>query len=237
VTTVLQTDLLYDFDAAQSLTGVCAATPDPPPGSSSTSGSVTVTPPTVTAPADGSSTYNQTPAFTGTAPAGTTVTVYIDGGAVGTAPVDANGNWSYTPSSPLAYSSYTVYAIAQDGAGNTSAHSNTNTFTILALPALLRVQWTGTQSSGALAPPDPATVFPNDKLPIPPNAPSDPALPTNPQEVAQFQSGASFPHQGTDATDTTVQVVYYQLQGYTGNTLRVTKGTDGSGNPIVQITY
>ncbi len=104
-------------------------------------------------------------------------------------------------------------------------------------PALLRYQWTTLQTSGALAPPDPAQVFPNDTLPLPPNTPSDPALPTNPQEVAQFQSGATFPHQSTDATDMTVQVVYYQLQGNTGNTLRVTKGTDASGNPIVQITY
>ena len=238
VTTVLQTDLPYDFDAAQSLTGVCAATPDPPPGSSGTSGSVTVTPPTVTAPADGSSSYNQTPDFTGTAPAGTTVTVYIDGAAAGTATVDVSGTWSYTPSSPLAYSSHTVYAIAQDGADNTSVNSNTNTFTILALPALLRFQWTGTQSSGALAPPNPATVFPNDTLPIPPNAPSDPALaPVAPYPLANFQSGTFFPNESYDAKDTTPQVVFYQLQGDTTDILKVAKVVDANGQPIVVITY
>ncbi len=43
---------------------------------------------------------------------------------------------------------------------------------VQAFPALLRYQWTTLQTSGALAPPVPGTVFPNDTLPIPPNTPS-----------------------------------------------------------------
>jgi MYXO-CTERM domain-containing protein len=70
-----------------------------------------------------------TPAISGTAEAGSTVTVIIDGTAVGTTTADASGNWTFT-SPTLTEGSHTVRATATDPAGNTSADSNTNTFTV-----------------------------------------------------------------------------------------------------------
>jgi large repetitive protein len=122
----------YSFDAIQSINGACSIVTVPPVGSSGSSGVINVTPPTLTSPVDGSYTTNTTPAITGTAPAGSTVTVYIDGAAVGTTTADASGNWTYTPSPALALGPHSVKAKATDGAGNVSSFSNVNTFTIVA---------------------------------------------------------------------------------------------------------
>jgi len=196
--------------------------------------SANVTNPVLPAPTVSGPIFTTSTAISGTSSViGGTITVYKNGTAIGTTTVQPDGTWTLAGVSGLAGGDAITATVNSSGAISTPSAA----VSVQAYPALLRYQWTTLQPSGALAPPDPTQVFPNDTLPIPPNTPSDPALPTNPQEVAQFQSGATFPHQGTDATDTTVQVVYYQLQGYTGNTLRVTKGTDGSGNPIVQITY
>jgi len=63
------------------------------------------------------------PTFTGTAPPGSsvTLTIYSEPTTV-VVTTDANGNWSYTPSSPLAAGSHTVVALAtnpQTGATST----------------------------------------------------------------------------------------------------------------------
>ncbi|MET4106732.1 LamG-like jellyroll fold domain-containing protein [Hymenobacter sp. UYP22] len=87
--------------------------------------------PVVTAPANGSTTPNNTPVYTGTAEANSTVTVIVDGSAIGTATANASGNWSRTQPTALAQGSHTVRATATDAAGNTSPSSNTNTFTVL----------------------------------------------------------------------------------------------------------
>ena len=150
VTTTLIAGTLYDFDAVQAIPGVCPVNPSPPPGSSGSSGIINVTPPVVVTPANGSSTTSTTPPITGTAPANTTVTVYIDGVAVGTAPVDSSGNWTYTPTTALSIASHTVYAIAKDGAGNTSSASNTNSFTVIA-PSAYAVK-TDSAGTGYISP-------------------------------------------------------------------------------------
>ncbi|MFN8401706.1 MAG: Ig-like domain-containing protein [Anaerolineales bacterium] len=85
--------------------------------------------PVVTTPANGSVTNNPTPLVSGTAEINSTVTVYIDGSAVGTATADGTGNWNY-PSASLGNGSHTVRARATDAVGNTSPDSNTNTFTV-----------------------------------------------------------------------------------------------------------
>ena len=93
--------------------------------------------PVVLTPTNGSLTNDATPAITGTAEAGSTVSVYLDGILAGTALADGSGNWTFTPSSPLADGPHTVYATATDAAGNTSANSNTNAFTVdTAAPAV-----------------------------------------------------------------------------------------------------
>nr|WP_306795279.1 Ig-like domain-containing protein [Cohnella sp. GbtcB17] len=86
--------------------------------------------PVTTSPADGSTTNDSTPTFTGTAEANSTVDVVVDGTSIGTTPADASGNWSLAQPTPLTDSSHTVLARASDGSGNTSPDSNTNTFTV-----------------------------------------------------------------------------------------------------------
>ena len=66
---------------------------------------------------------------TGTAEPNSTVNLVIDGGTPVTVPVDASGNWTYTPTTALADGPHTVEATATDAAGNTSTSPPTNTFT------------------------------------------------------------------------------------------------------------
>ena len=86
--------------------------------------------PVISAPADGALTGDSTPGISGTAEPNSTVEVSIDGTPVGTATADGNGDWTFTPSTPLSDGSHTVSATATDAAGNTSAASSTNTFTV-----------------------------------------------------------------------------------------------------------
>ncbi len=86
--------------------------------------------PQIISPANGIFTVNNKPTYTGTSDPGTTVSVKVNEADVGSATVDASGNWSITHSSPLSDGSYTVYAVASDGAGYTSSPSNAITFTV-----------------------------------------------------------------------------------------------------------
>ncbi|WP_395814992.1 adventurous gliding motility protein AgmC [Archangium minus] len=86
--------------------------------------------PTVSTPANGTVVGTKTPAMTGTAEPHSTVTVIIDGVAVGTVKADAAGNWSYTPTTDLSEGPHTVKATATDAAGNISPESAQNSFTV-----------------------------------------------------------------------------------------------------------
>ncbi len=92
-------------------------------------------PPVTLTPASGSLTNNAVSTVTGTAEAASTVAVIVDGSVAGTTTADGSGNWAFTTSA-LSVGSHTVRATATDAAGNTSATSNTNTFTYspLSLP-------------------------------------------------------------------------------------------------------
>ena len=85
--------------------------------------------PVVIAPANGSSTNDNTPTYSGTAEANSNVTVRVDGAAVCTVVATA-GAFSCTPVGVVADGSHTVNATTTDLATNTSAVSNTNTFTV-----------------------------------------------------------------------------------------------------------
>jgi hypothetical protein len=63
------------------------------------------------------------PTFTGSAAAGSKVTVLIDGKSAGTAVANAAGQWSFTSAS-LANGKHSVTATATDVAGNNSASAN-----------------------------------------------------------------------------------------------------------------
>ncbi|MFZ5470318.1 MAG: Ig-like domain-containing protein, partial [Myxococcota bacterium] len=91
--------------------------------------------PLITSPADGSTTSNFTPTFTGTAEPGAIVRVIVDGVLLGTTVADASGNWTFTPSSPLTSGPHSVAAVAVDGVGNVGPSSATINFTVDATDA------------------------------------------------------------------------------------------------------
>ncbi|MEG5689999.1 BapA/Bap/LapF family large adhesin [Enterobacter kobei] len=114
-----------------------------------TSQSATVTAPDLTAPdaptigsvtddvapqtgalTNGSSTNDQRPQLSGTAEAGSTVTIYDGGIAIGTAVVSSNGTWTFTPSIDLSESTHQITVRATDAAGNTGPASPVFTLTV-----------------------------------------------------------------------------------------------------------
>ncbi|KAA9332137.1 hypothetical protein F0P96_11655 [Hymenobacter busanensis] len=112
--------------------------------------------PVVSAPANGSSTNDNTPTYSGTAEASSTVRVYVDGTSIGTTTASGAGNWSLTQTTALTGGSHTVYATATDAANNTSASSNTNTFMVdITAPT---VTISSTASSPTSTSPIPVTV-------------------------------------------------------------------------------
>ncbi|SFS65119.1 Ig-like domain-containing protein [Saccharopolyspora flava] len=89
-----------------------------------TTDSTAPAPPSITGPADGTVTNDNTPTISGRAEPGSSVVITDSAGVVvGTTQVDANGNWSFTPEAPLDDGSYTFTATATDAAGNVSAES------------------------------------------------------------------------------------------------------------------
>ncbi|WP_177222696.1 Ig-like domain-containing protein [Chitinophaga sp. YR627] len=73
---------------------------------------------------------DSTPDIKGTAEANSTVTIYLNGNAVGTTKADAAGNYTYTFNPALADASYAITVTATDAAGNTSAQSPALNITI-----------------------------------------------------------------------------------------------------------
>jgi len=73
---------------------------------------------------DGDTTDDSTPTLSGDGlQAGDVVMISDNGLVIGSAAVDANGAWSYTPTTPLNDGSHTFTVVAVDSAGNTSAPS------------------------------------------------------------------------------------------------------------------
>ncbi|MDR0806171.1 MAG: Ig-like domain-containing protein [Enterobacteriaceae bacterium] len=72
---------------------------------------------------DGMTTDDSTPTWNGKAEANGKVTIYNGSQIIGSADVDGNGNWSFTPSSALPDGNYQFTATVTDKAGNTGAHS------------------------------------------------------------------------------------------------------------------
>ncbi|MFB0827420.1 Ig-like domain-containing protein [Chromobacterium violaceum] len=78
---------------------------------------------------DGKTSNNQ-PTVQGTAEAGSTVTVYVDGTAVGTATADGSGAWTYNLTSSLSEGNHSIRATATDTAGNASGQSSAYNITV-----------------------------------------------------------------------------------------------------------
>lgn len=102
----------------------------PPAGHTFTIDTQAPAAPVLIDPADGSSTSNTTPVYTGTGEPGATVTVTVDGTAIGTSPVAADGRWSRTSPVPLAEGVHQVSAAQTDPTGNASGVSALHTFTV-----------------------------------------------------------------------------------------------------------
>nr|WP_279389055.1 Ig-like domain-containing protein [Hymenobacter gummosus] len=87
--------------------------------------------PVLLTPANGAGLTTPAPTYAGTAPAGSTVTLYVDGSSTGSTTADAGGNWSLTQPTALAFGAHTASARAQLSGNALSAPSATNTFTVL----------------------------------------------------------------------------------------------------------
>ncbi|PJI47424.1 MAG: hypothetical protein CTR55_19790 [Pseudomonas sp.] len=74
--------------------------------------------------ADGGVTDDSTPTISGKAEAGSIVTVYDNGEKLGSVTADKDGDWSYTPTTPLSEGAHEFIVDATDKAGNTSAKSD-----------------------------------------------------------------------------------------------------------------
>ncbi|MTW56245.1 BapA prefix-like domain-containing protein [Citrobacter sp. JL976] len=70
---------------------------------------------------NGQLTNDARPTLNGTAEAGSTVSIYDGSTLLGTALVQSNNSWSFTPTTPLMNGSHTFTVTATDAAGNTSS--------------------------------------------------------------------------------------------------------------------
>ncbi|CAG9169878.1 Ig-like domain-containing protein [Cupriavidus pampae] len=77
----------------------------------------------------GTPTDDSQPTLSGTAEAGSLVTLYDNDAKVGTVTADSSGNWSFTPTSPLSEGNHAMTLTATDVAGNTSSKSAALTIT------------------------------------------------------------------------------------------------------------
>jgi hypothetical protein len=75
-------------------------------------------------------TDDTTPTLSGKGEAGSVVTIKDGDTILGSTTVGPDGNWSFTPSAPLAKGPHSITTTATDAAGNTSAPSSPQTFTV-----------------------------------------------------------------------------------------------------------
>ncbi|WP_261527979.1 Ig-like domain-containing protein [Burkholderia multivorans] len=99
----------------------------------------------------GGSTDDTTPTLTGTAEAGSTISVYDGTTLLGTTTADASGNWSFTPATALGEGAHSLTVTATDSSGNVSTPSTAFDLTVdTTAPAAPAVNATdGTSLSGA----------------------------------------------------------------------------------------
>ncbi|PZX33956.1 hypothetical protein C7416_101238, partial [Cupriavidus phytorum] len=123
-------------DAAGNTSPPATATIDTSAPAAPVIGSVTDDATPSTGPlADGDSTNDATPTLSGTAEAGSTISIYNGTTLIGTTTADATtGAWTFTPTSPLPDGAVSLTVTATDAAGNTSAPSTAFTLTLDATP-------------------------------------------------------------------------------------------------------
>ncbi|PZX33955.1 putative secreted protein (type I secretion substrate), partial [Cupriavidus phytorum] len=109
-------------DAAGNTSAPATATVDATPPAIPAITGATDDNPVSTPLASGDSTNDNTPTLSGTADAGSTISIYNGATLIGTTVADATtGAWSFTPTTPLTDGPYALTATATDAAGNVSA--------------------------------------------------------------------------------------------------------------------
>ncbi|MDT4872236.1 Bacterial Ig domain protein [compost metagenome] len=88
---------------------------------------------------NGDTTDDNKPEFKGKAEPGSTVNVYDDGMLLGSALVDANGDWSFTPSMPLAQGPHALTTEVVDPAGNSSGQGEPLNLIVDRIPGKLEI--------------------------------------------------------------------------------------------------
>lgn len=99
---------------------------------------------------NGGSTNDPRPQLSGTAEAGSTVTIYDGGVAIGTALVASNGTWTFTPSADLTESTHQITVRATDAAGNLGPASPVFTLTVDLTPPTAPTAIVLTDDTGAI---------------------------------------------------------------------------------------
>lgn len=99
---------------------------------------------------NGGSTNDPRPQLSGTAEAGSTVTIYDGGVAIGTALVASNGTWTFTPSADLTESTHQITVRATDAAGNLGPASPLFTLTVDLTPPTTPTAIVLTDDTGAI---------------------------------------------------------------------------------------
>lgn len=99
---------------------------------------------------NGGSTNDPRPQLSGTAEAGSTVTIYDGGVAIGTALVASNGTWTFTPSADLTESTHQITVRATDAAGNLGPASPVFTLTVDFTPPTTPTAIVLTDDTGAI---------------------------------------------------------------------------------------
>ncbi|WP_255631664.1 Ig-like domain-containing protein, partial [Caballeronia sp. dw_19] len=82
----------------------------------------------------GSTTADGHPHISGTGTAGDKITVYDGSTVLGTATVDTNGKWTFTPATDLAAGTHSINVTETNAAGTASAHSANTSFTFSTAP-------------------------------------------------------------------------------------------------------
>ncbi|MFN6053153.1 MAG: Ig-like domain-containing protein, partial [Planctomycetia bacterium] len=149
-------------------------------------------------------TKDSTPTLNGTAEPGSVINLYIDGSTTPVSVIaDSNGNWTYTPTTPLNDGSHSIVATQTDPAGNTSPKS---------APILFNIDTTAPLAT-ATSPADGSTVSPPSSISITFN---------EPVVLGSFGSVTIF----DDTTSTSLVIPFSSSQlSVSGNVLTITPTT------------
>ncbi len=147
---------------------------------------------------------------TSTAAVGSRIDVFVNGTYAGTTSVGSGGVWILNGLTALAAGQVVTATATETGKG-TSAPSSPVTVSLVSVNLL---RYGGVTALSPLAPAA-STIFTG--------YPGDPSIPASDWVVQGYTSASSFPQETSDLQGTSPALVFYQLQGNTGSTLRVTK--------------